>query len=215
MKSVVDEIVVINIVTCTVYTYTSICSHTVTHVRTLAHTFTYMNTHTHTHTHASTCIHTHTCTHARARTQVHELMYLLMYTHTTHSCLKHYLHLCCCHTKLLLPAVAHLMIHPLHLVSNSLTVSTMIKREVDVLCVIPSVVQGLDGEHTIFFALNSETVPGASGYSTMPSERCASERDVFGMHMDLIIIIDSINVSACLSHFLIMKYCSHRDSRVF
>ena len=86
------------------------------------------------------------------------------------------------------------------------------EREVDVLCVIPSVVQGLDGEHTIFFAL---TVPGASGYSTMPSERCASERDVFSMYMDLIISIDSINVSACLSHFLIMKYCSHRDSRVF
>ena len=89
------------------------------------------------------------------------------------------------------------------------------EREVDILCVIPSVVQSLDGEHTMSFALNSETVPGASGYSTMPSEWCASERDVFSMHMDLIIIVDSINVSACLSHFLILKYCSHRDSRVF
>ena len=28
----------------------------------------------------------------------------------------------------------------------------------DDLCVIPSVVQGLDGEHTIFFALNSDTI---------------------------------------------------------
>ena len=131
MKSVVDEIVVIyiHVATCTVYVqaYAPTLSHMYTH---FAHTFTYMNTHTHTHTHtrahmqtrAYTHIHTHACTH----TQVHELVYLLMYTHTNTLMPQ---------ASLLLPYQA-LASHSCtlddsssSLVSSSLTVSTMLKRE--------------------------------------------------------------------------------------
>ena len=156
MKSVVNEIVVINIVTCTVYTYTSICSHTVTHERTLAHTFTYMNTHMHTHTHTHARMQTRAYTHTHAHMHVHahkynELVYLLMYTHTN--------------TLMPQALLASLLLPYQTLASRSCTLDDSSssfgvklpyslnddkEREVYVLWVIPSVVQGLDGEHTVF-----------------------------------------------------------------